>query len=418
MDFFQIATREAKSGNVEIFPDFIVGRSKDLMIRSRSVYAVWDEARGLWSTDEYDVQRLVDEELRAYAETLNGPVTVKYLRSGNSQGWTKFMAHVKNLGDNYHQLDENLTFANQEVKRSDYVSKRLPYSLEPGGDYSAWDEMMNVLYKPEDREKIEWCIGAIVSGDAKKIQKFLVFYGPAGTGKSTVLNIIENLFTGYTATFNAKDLGGNNNQFATEAFRTNPLVAIQHDGDLSRIEDNTKINSIVSHEPMTMNEKFKPSYTAKVNAFLLMGTNQPVKISDSKSGLLRRLIDVEPSGAKLEVHLRHERVVVVGREQPLPHAHGEDGLRAWGNRAALSGRISDVGQELLLELPPDEHDVPDRPVLQLHRDILRRVSSAELRNAEAGVRDVQGVLRRRRHRQADVADEVPGRAARIFRRVP
>lgn len=305
MDFFSIATRENKNGTVDIFPDFIVGRSKDLMIRSRSVYAVWDEAKGLWSQDEYDVQRLVDAELKAYADTLNGPVSVKYLRSGNSQAWTKFIAHVKNLSDNYHTLDENLTFANQEVKRSDYVSKRLPYSLEPGGDYSAWDEMMSVLYKPEDREKIEWCIGAIVSGDAKKIQKFLVFYGPAGTGKSTILNIIERLFEGYTTTFNAKDLGGNNNQFATEAFRTNPLVAIQHDGDLSRIEDNTKINSVVSHEPMTMNEKFKPSYTSKVNAFLLMGTNQPVKISDSKSGLLRRLIDVEPSGAKLAANHYH-----------------------------------------------------------------------------------------------------------------
>ena len=321
MDFFQIATKETRNGGIEIFPDFIVGRSKDLMIRSRSVYAIWDEAKGLWSTDEYDVQRLVDEELAAFAATLNGPTTVKYLRSGNSQGWTKFQAHIKNLGDNYHTLDENLTFANQEVKRSDYVSKRLPYSLEPGGDYSAWDEMMSVLYKPEDREKIEWCIGAIVSGDAKKIQKFLVFYGPAGTGKSTVLNIIEKLFEGYTATFNAKDLGGHNNQFATEAFRTNPLVAIQHDGDLSRIEDNTKINSIVSHEPMTMNEKFKPSYTAKVNAFLLMGTNQPVKISDSKSGLLRRLIDVEPSGAKLATNHYHTLMAKMDFELGAIAAH-------------------------------------------------------------------------------------------------
>jgi hypothetical protein len=47
---------------------------------------------------------------------------------------------------------------------------------------------------------------------------------------------------------------------------------------------------------MTMNEKFKSSYTAKVNAFLFMGTNQPVKISDSKSGIIRRLIDVHPTG--------------------------------------------------------------------------------------------------------------------------
>ena len=30
-----------------------------------------------------------------------------------------------------------------------------------------------------------------------------------------------------------------------------------------------------------------------------MGTNKPVKITDAKSGLIRRLIDVSPSGNKL-----------------------------------------------------------------------------------------------------------------------
>ena len=132
-----------------------------------------------------------------------------------------------------------------------------------------------------------------------------VFYGPAGSGKSTILNIIQKMFQGYVATFDAKALGSTNNAFATEVFRTNPLIAIQHDGDLSKIDDNTKLNSIISHEEMTMNEKYKPSYTAKVNAFLFMGTNQPVKISDAKSGIIRRLIDVHPSGAKIEPDRYH-----------------------------------------------------------------------------------------------------------------
>ena len=48
-----------------------------------------------------------------------------------------------------------------------------------------------------------------------------------------------------------------------------------------------------------MNEKYKPSYTAKTNCFLFMATNKPVKITDSKSGIIRRLIDVHPSGNKL-----------------------------------------------------------------------------------------------------------------------
>jgi energy-coupling factor transporter ATP-binding protein EcfA2 len=305
MDFYQICTKETKSGTMELFPDFRVGRSKDLMVRGRSFYAIWDEARGLWSTDEYDVQRLVDEELRRFAAEQKAATgityTVKDLRSFSTNGWNQFRKFVSNISDNSHQLDQNLTFANSKVEKHDYVSRRLPYALAPG-DVSAWDEMVGTLFSVEERAKIEWAIGAIVTGDAKSIQKFLVLYGPAGAGKSTVLNIVQKLFAGYTTTFEAKALGGQGNDFATEAFKHNPLVAIQHDGDLSKISDNTKLNSIISHEEMTMNEKYKPSYTSRVNAFLFMGTNQPVKISDAKSGIIRRLIDVHPTGVRIPVN--------------------------------------------------------------------------------------------------------------------
>ena len=51
---------------------------------------------------------------------------------------------------------------------------------------------------------------------------------------------------------------------------------------------------------MTVNEKFKRAYTNRFKCFLFMGTNRPVKITDAKSGLIRRLIDITPSGNKLE----------------------------------------------------------------------------------------------------------------------
>lgn len=298
MDFYQICTKENQKGIQELYPDFRVGRSKDLMVRGRSFYAIWDEEQGLWSTDEYDVQRLIDKELSDYVENSDVPYNVKYLQSFGNNGWSIFQKFLKNVSDNAHQLDEKLTFSNTEVKKNDYVSRRLPYQLAPG-DYGAWDELVGTLYSVEERLKIEWAIGAVVSGDSKKIQKFLVFYGPGGTGKSTILNIIEMLFKGYTTTFEAKALASNNGAFSTEVFKNNPLVAIQQDGDLSKMEDNTKLNSIISHEDMTMNEKFKPSYTNRVNAFLFMGTNQPVKISDAKSGIIRRLIDVHPTGVTI-----------------------------------------------------------------------------------------------------------------------
>lgn len=298
MDFFEICTREEKGAKV-VYPDFNVGRSDDLMVRGRSFYAIWDEDKNLWSTDEYDVQRFVDRALKEHVATMSEPCTVKYLRSYGTNVWNQFRRFLQNVSDNSHQLDENLSFANTETRKEDYVSRKLPYALSPG-DRSAWDELVSTLYSPEERAKIEWAIGAILSGDSKKLQKFLVFYGAAGTGKSTILNIIAKLFEGYTASFEAKALVGNNNAFATEIFRSNPLVAIQHDGDLSKIEDNSKLNSIISHEDMTLNEKYKPSYTARINAFLFMGTNRPVRISDAKSGIIRRLIDVQPTGAKIQ----------------------------------------------------------------------------------------------------------------------
>lgn len=298
MDFFTVQVDEKKDGGLTLTPNFIVGRSKDLMVRGRSFYAIWDEEAGLWSTDEYDVGRLVDAQLRKYAEE-NHPgqnVSIKSMTNYNNKSWINYRMFVSNVSDSYHQLDESLTFANQEVKRSDYVSRRLPYSIEDG-DCSSWNEIVGTLYSVEERRKIEWAIGSILAGDSKKIQKFFVFYGLGGTGKSTIMSIIEKLFDGYSTKFEAKALGSANNSFATEAFKSNPLVAIQHDGDLSRIEDNTLLNSIVAHEDIRMNEKYKPSYTGRVNALLFMGTNKPVKISDAKSGIIRRLVDIHPTGA-------------------------------------------------------------------------------------------------------------------------
>lgn len=296
MDFYRIAERPvSKNGVVEVFPDFKVVRSKDLMVRGRSFYAIWDEELGLWSTDEYDVQRLIDQDLYAYQKEHEGAITLKLMGNFSSNSWLQFRNYVGHLTDSNTQLDECLTFANTEVKKGDFVSRRLPYALAPG-DISAYKEMFELLYEPEELAKLEWAIGAIIAGDARHIQKFIVLYGEGGTGKSTWLNLTQDLFDGYYTAFEAKALAGSNNGFATEAFKSNPLVAIQHDGDLSKIEDNTKLNSIISHEMMQMNEKYKPAYMARANAMLLMGTNKPVKITDGKSGIIRRLIDVHPTG--------------------------------------------------------------------------------------------------------------------------
>ena len=304
IDFLIISTRSTKRGVIEIYPKFrLYPKSSDLMIRGGDFYAIWIEELGLWSTNEQDALQLIDRELDKFAEEnrskFDGNVKVLHMwdsESGMIDSWHKYCQ--KQMRDSFHMLDETLVFSNTVTNKKDYASKKLNYPLEKG-DLSAYEKLISTLYSDEERNKIEWAIGSIISGDSKTLQKFMVLYGSAGTGKSTILNIIQLLFEGYYSVFDAKALGSTSNSFALEAFKNNPLVAIQHDGDLSKIEDNTRLNSLVSHELMTVNEKFKSTYSNRFKCFLFMGTNKPVKITDGKSGLIRRLIDVSPTGNKL-----------------------------------------------------------------------------------------------------------------------
>lgn len=306
LDFFMISCSSPKKDVLEVYPTFIIkANSKDLMIRGGDFYAVWNEDTELWSTSEDDVRDQVDRSLKQWVEEHKDycdsfpVVKIKYMWNSDSGVIDKWHKYVqKQMRDCYHQLDDKIIFSNTETKKSDYVSKRLSYPICEG-PIDAYDELVSTLYSEEEREKIEWAIGSIISGDSKHIQKFLVFFGSAGSGKSTVLNIVQSLFPGYWAPFDAKGLGQAANDFALEAFKTDPIIAIQHDGDLSRIEDNTKLNSIVSHEKMVVNVKYGKKYSAKFNSFLMMGTNRPVKITEAKSGILRRLIDVRPSGERV-----------------------------------------------------------------------------------------------------------------------
>ena len=305
MDFYEIKEQALKSGTTEVRPAWRVLRFKDLMIRGKSFYAVYNPETHFWSTEEYDLIRIVDADValrfKETSERVEGSVWARYLGDYDSKTYSDYKAWMSKLPDVYHPLDGGILFADQKPRREDYATRTLTYSLSDD-PCPAYEELMSTLYDPDEREKLEWGIGAVFTGDSKWIQKFFVLYGSAGSGKSTVLNLISRLLDDRIGKFDAAALGRPSDQFALEPFKSNPRVAIQHDGNLARIADNSRLNSLVSHEPMVMNEKGKSLYTFTSEAMLFVGTNLPVRITDSKSGLTRRLIDVEPSGRKLDIH--------------------------------------------------------------------------------------------------------------------
>lgn len=301
MNFFKILEREPKRiGKVEVYPAFSIEKDTDLMVKGKNFYAVWDEKNHIWSMDEYRLREMVDEELDRYCDEHGRewyePLYMKY---DVTNSWYRYKKFIQSCPDCYRSLDQKVTFSDMEVKKEDYVSKKLPYTPK-SMPIPAYETIIGTLYSPEERQKIEWAIGAIFCGASTKIQKFLVLYGKGGTGKGTILEIIMRLLPGYWSVFNSQSLASGNNQFSMEPFKDNPLIALQTDGNLSKIEDNTKLNQIVAHEVCLINEKNKPQYKMKVNSFLFMASNNPVQITDAKSGLIRRLIDVNPTGQLIE----------------------------------------------------------------------------------------------------------------------
>lgn len=58
---------------------------------------------------------------------------------------------------------------------------------------TAYEELVGVLYSEKDRQAFEWAIGSALQLGPKKI---VVIHGEGGTGKSTILKIIEKIFEG------------------------------------------------------------------------------------------------------------------------------------------------------------------------------------------------------------------------------
>ncbi len=303
MDQVQVRVKKTTKGHESIFADPKMRNYHDLLVKGGSFYAVFDPDTKLWSQNLQRLGELIDRDIQQFADTYESPdnsqVTCMLMQNTSNGCWNRYISGLKNLADSDAVLNQKIIFANDTPKREDYATIQLDYSVAEG-DISSYDRLMNTLYAPKEREKLEWGIGAIVDGkDIQRIQKMFVIYGDPGTGKSTILSIIEMLFPGYIAYFNAEELG-KGYQFSTAAFKNSPLVGIQMDGDLSHMWDNTLLNQIAAHEKIVINEKGVKQYTVPVKTMLFMATNKPVKITDAKSGITRRLIDIYPTGKTLE----------------------------------------------------------------------------------------------------------------------
>ena len=136
LDFIEIGEKIYKDRTKEIFPKFIINaNTKDLMIKGRDFYAVWDEQAGEWSTNEQTLIDIVDGYLWAEFEKQKKeypfPIVVRLMResdSGSIDKWHKYCQ--KQMRDSYQVLDQKIIFADTVTTKLDYASHRLPFKME------------------------------------------------------------------------------------------------------------------------------------------------------------------------------------------------------------------------------------------------------------------------------------------------
>lgn len=324
---FELTQPYKDKNKYKLVPNYNMSNFNDVIIKGGKFFAAYNEHTNLWTKNVSEFIEILDEkmlkkykEIREEFEQSNnrqnkenwiGQQEVKKLENRDDrdlfsrsvskyyQEMLKVMEQIENKNEQNH-IDHIIKFSNSEINKNDFSTGSLNYALEEGSTDN-WDYLIGTLYEPEEKQKIEWMIGSIVSGESKTLQKFYVLYGDAGTGKSTLLNIIQSMFYKYWSPFDSARLVSTS-EFALDSIASDPLISIQHDGDLSKIVHNERLNMIVSHENIVINEKRKQVYTMKPQTVLILGTNSPVKITDAKAGIKRRLIDIHPSGRLIPIN--------------------------------------------------------------------------------------------------------------------
>lgn len=315
-DFIDIKSKLVR-GNLQYYPAFkIESGIKDLMLKDKDFYALYNDSTGLWVTNEAEAVELIDNAMRVEIEKTYGPqytangvrkYEILYLRDSDNGMIDKFHKYVQQqMKSSYKLLDQKIIFSNHKLRRTDYASATLDYPLEEG-PHPNYDKLVSVLYSEEERRKFEWAIGSIIAGDNRRIQKFFVFYGSPGTGKSTIIKeVIVRIFGGtsssdgeysegiYCGKFDTKRLASGDT-FATDFLARGKIIAFEDDGDLSKVDDNATLNTIVSHEAITVNQKFKQPVVLYPQCVLFSATNEPIQVR-TNSGFIRRLVTILPTG--------------------------------------------------------------------------------------------------------------------------
>lgn len=117
------------------------------------------------------------------------------------------------------------------------------------------------------------------------IEKFFIVTGIGGSGKSTFINLIRQLFNNDYTALTLSDLGSDFKKALGVSHRL-----ICSDEINSDELNNADLKVITSGQPLMINPKFEKPYQARFQSAFIFNCNIPPRLDISDSGLMRRII--------------------------------------------------------------------------------------------------------------------------------
>lgn len=167
---------------------------------------------------------------------------------------------------------------------------QIPHDYCPGSKYDGvkTEEYINFICEEQDsREMLLQFIGYSLTKDVAQ-QKFLVLNGEGGTGKSTVIRMIEAL----TGSRNISNISLTDLQQRFASFGLmGKLLNSCADLEIQALEDTSVIKKVLGEDTLRAEQKGKDAISFKSYAKMVFSTNElPIVKSEKTNGFYRRLL--------------------------------------------------------------------------------------------------------------------------------
>src|SRR5215472_12932882 len=163
----------------------------------------------------------------------------------------------------------------------------LPFGYDAKATCSGWETFLTeVLPDPEARQLLQQMFGYCLTYDTSH-QKFFMFEGSGGNGKGVTTDILIRLLgEANVSSLPLESFGGTHDLVTT----LGKLVNITSDiGELERAAEGL-LKQFTGEDMMHFNPKYRPTFSAKATARLILSTNIRPPFRDRSEGLWRRLI--------------------------------------------------------------------------------------------------------------------------------